>query len=101
MSELEMISPKMIDQYRNRQDVLIIDLRAKEEYQKYHIASAVHIDYDDVEALFLLPRWKMIILYCERGASSMTRAKEMVRKGYRVKSLLGGMNAYKEYKRYS
>ena len=96
MLKWEMLSPQMIDQYRYRQDTLIIDLRSKEEYDKYHIASALHIDYEDTEALFSLPTDKIIILCCERGASSMNRAKEMSQKGYRVKSLIGGMRAYKE-----
>ena len=94
MPDLEMISPKMIDRYRNRQDTLIIDLRSEAEYAKYHIAGALHIDYEDIDALFALPKDKTIILCCERGASSMNRAKEMSRKGYRVKSLIGGMNGY-------
>ncbi len=75
MSELEMISAKMLDAYRKRNDTLLIDLRSSEEYFRYHIPGARHIDYEDTEALFGLPRNKEIILYCERGASSMARAK--------------------------
>ena len=98
MPELEMISPGMLDQYRNRKDTLIIDLRPEDEFGKYHIPGARQIEYEDVQTLFSLPRDKTIVLCCERGASSMARAKEMARDGYRVKSLIGGMHAYREYK---
>ena len=64
--ELEMISAKMLDAYRKRNDTLLIDLRSSEEYFRYHIPGARHIDYEDTEALFGLPRNKEIILYCER-----------------------------------
>lgn len=96
MSELEMISPKMVKQYQNRKDALIIDLRSKEEYDKYHIPGALHIEYEDERSLAILPKNKEIILYCERGASSMAKAKELMRKGYHVKTLIGGIRAYKE-----
>lgn len=95
MSELEMISAKMLDAYRKRSDTLLIDLRSSQEYFRYHIPGARHIDYEDTEALFALPKNKEIILYCERGASSMARAKEMARLGYNVKSLIGGVHAYR------
>ncbi|MGI6008234.1 MAG: rhodanese-like domain-containing protein [Ruminococcus sp.] len=101
MSELEMISPDMLEKYRYRKDTLIIDLRSEEEYGKYHVPGARHIDYEDTASLFSLPRSMIIILYCERGASSLVRAKEMAAKGYRVKSLTGGIHSWRERKRVS
>lgn len=95
MSELEMISAKMLNAYLRKPDTLLIDLRPEKEYDKYHIPGAIHIAYDDTEKLFGLPKNKMIILYCERGAASMARAKEMARMGYKVKSLIGGVQAYR------
>lgn len=95
---MEIISLDRLEQYMYRNDTLIIDLRSKKEYEKYHIPGAHHIDYEDAPALFSLPKEKTIILYCERGASSLVRAREMEEKGYRVKSLAGGIHGWQERK---
>ena len=36
-----------------------------------------------------------IILYCERGSVSMAAARDLAEKGYRVKTVVGGIRAYR------
>ena len=96
--QMEIISPDILEQYMYRRDTLIIDLRSKKEYEKYHVPGAYHIDYEDASALFSLPKEKTIIFYCERGASSLVRARELEKRGYRVKSLAGGVHGWQERK---
>jgi len=93
---LETISAKDIDKYINRNDVLFVDLREKEDYDKGHIAGAVNMDYDDlINQKVVLPYNTTIILYCDRGGLSLMAAKKMLRTEYRIVSVIGGFNAYK------
>ena len=96
MKNLEVISAKMLKQYFHRRDALIIDMRSQEEYYQEHLPGAIHIPYEDEEVFYSLPREKIIILCCERGSSSLARAKEMASQGYRVKSVSSGVMACRE-----
>ena len=44
--------------------------------------------------MYLLRR-KTLILYCERGSTSMKAARELAEAGYRVWTLVGGIQSYK------
>lgn len=96
MNQLEVISVKMLNSYLSREDTLIIDLRSQEEYYEGHLPGALNIPYQEERMFFTLPHEKTIILYCERGSSSLVKAKEMARRGYRVKSLSGGVTALRK-----
>ena len=94
MRYLGMISADEVDQYIHRPDVLIIDLRCKEEYMQMHIEGSRNIPYDEFECM-CLPRNKLIVLYCDRGASSLVIGRELAGCGYCVKSVTGGIHAYR------
>lgn len=94
--ELETISAKRIDDYLYDPNSVIIDLRQKEEYGRRHIAGARNIPYEQFqEKMDILPRNLQYILYCERGSVSLAAAKEMSSCGYFVKSVVGGIHAYR------
>ena len=95
MTGLEPISADMIDFYIGRPNIVIIDLRPEEEYSHGHIRGAVNIPYDDAEEKISYSKNKMLLLYCERGASSLAMGKVMAEKGYQVKSVIGGIRAYR------
>lgn len=93
---LETISAKDMDKLINNNDYVFIDLREKEDYEKRHFIGAINVDYDDIEKNNgMLPRNKTLILYCDRGGLSLMAAKKLSRMGYDVKSVIGGLNAYK------
>jgi len=92
---LEPISADMIDFYVGRPDVVIIDLRSEEEFTSGHIRGAVNIPYDDAEEKIQYSRRKVLLLYCERGASSLAMGKQLAERGYQVKSVIGGIRAYR------
>lgn len=96
MNRLEVISVKMLKSYLSREDTLIIDLRSQEEYYEGHLPGALHIPYEEERMFYTLPHEKTIILYCERGSSSLVKAKAMAQRGYFVKSLSGGVRALRE-----
>ena len=93
--DFEMIAAKRLDEYVQNPDALIIDLRSPREYRERHIRGAVNIPYDLLQSCCMFPLDRCLILYCERGGTSMTAAKELAGRGYLVKSVVGGIHAYR------
>lgn len=91
----ETIKASDLAHYIGRQNVLIIDLREKEDYMKGHIPSAVNISYDDLEhQRHRFSRNTLLILYCDRGHISLMAARDLMKYGYQIKSIYGGIQAY-------
>lgn len=94
--KFQIISCDMLEQYLKRNDILLIDLRSKEDYEKGHIPNAVWADWETLEDtipsylsnLSFQPAW--IVLYCEHGNTSLLTARDLARNGYPVISLNGG-----------
>ena len=84
-----------IIKYIGRPDVLIIDLRDKREYDTGHIPTAVNIPYEELEIKkSYLQLNNLLIFYCDRGNISLLAARDLVKDGYNIKSLYGGLHAY-------
>lgn len=103
--QFKIISCEMLEQYLHRQDILLLDLRDQEEYDREHIPHALHADWETLEkeipsllsALTFSPEW--IILYCEHGNTSLLTARDLARNGYPVISLNGGFAYWKSYQK--
>lgn len=93
--DFEMIAPKDLDRYAKDRNAFIIDLRTPDEYVEEHIRGAVNIPYERLPNCHSLPRDMYLVLYCERGSISMAAARELAEKGYRVKTVIGGIHAYR------
>ncbi len=94
MFQMETISPKMLDYFVDRSDSLIIDLRSQDEYEKSHVQGAISVPYDTLEEHGEFPRDKTLVFYCDRGGASLSAAKQYMKMGYRVRSVIGGFEAY-------
>ena len=92
--EFETISPREIDSYLFRDGYVVIDLRDPKEFRRLHLKGAVCIPYEQLEERIRLLRSQTLILYCERGGTSLMAARELCAKGYRVKTMIGGIQAY-------
>ena len=80
-----------------RSDVSLIDVRDRCDYRKFHIRGARNLPYEEMERWkYDLPREKKLIVYCERGSTSMMAAKQLMRLGYDVYTLVGGISALNE-----
>ncbi|MDD4112373.1 MAG: rhodanese-like domain-containing protein [Herbinix sp.] len=91
----ETIKANDVSNYIGRPNVLIIDLRDKEDYVKGHIPSAVNIPYDNLEReRQRLNKNYLLILYCDRGHISLMAARDLMKYGYHIKSMHGGIRAY-------
>ena len=91
----EMIPPGELDKYVTDPNAMIIDLRTPEEYMETHIKNAINIPYERIQGCCMFPKGMWLILYCERGGTSLTAAKELAARGYRVKTVVGGILAYR------
>jgi rhodanese-related sulfurtransferase len=85
-----------IVKYIGKPNVMIIDLRERLEYDAGHIPTAVNIPYEDLESQkHWLNRNNLLIFYCDRGNISLLAARDLIKDGYNIKSLYGGLRAYR------
>lgn len=92
----ETIRTNDIEKYIGKPNVLIIDLRDRYEFDEGHIPSAINIPYIELEQYkntFAMNY--LLILYCERGNISLLAARDLMKYGYNIKSLYGGLRAYR------
>lgn len=97
MFPVETISAKMLDYYVGRKDAFLIDLRDLEAYRTGHIKGAVNVPYEKFEEMqdYDFPKGKILVLYCERGGASLLAARNLAKRGYQTRTVIGGINAYR------
>ena len=84
----------------NREGIQLLDVRTQDEYNEGHIAGAKLIDVND--SLFLekatsqLSKKKPVAVYCRSGRRSAKAANAMVKAGYQVINLDGGILAWQD-----
>ncbi len=80
--------------------VQLVDVRTPEEYAEGHIAYAVNIDVQSPqfksEAKAKLDTSKLTYVYCRSGKRSMMAAQTLVKAGYKVVNLKGGIMEWEE-----
>ena len=75
---------------------IIVDVRSREEFASGHIPMAINVPLEQIEeGAYSLPKSKYLIVYCERGISSMRAALAMGEDGYKVINTIGGLAQYK------
>lgn len=92
MAELKTIAFRELVKYKNDKTCIIIDLRSRKLYEEAHVEGAWNIPYEYLmeEAWQMLPRGKVLLLYCERGGAAMMAGRELAEKGFQVKAAVGG-----------
>jgi len=80
-------------------DIVVVDVRAEEDYKKGHIPGAINLPKERWESLQGLSRDKLNVLYCYSQVCHLaaTAAVEFAGKGYSVMEMDGGFQAWKEY----
>lgn len=102
----ENIRPEDIFRQRGNGSGLLIDLREKADYEKEHIPEAISIPYEELRRnMARLKNWTVqcnrrfghsaLILYCDRGNTSLRAARDLYSQGFHVKNVYGGISAYK------
>lgn len=89
------ISADEVEKYREKNGVIFVDVREKEEYEAGHIEGAMNIPFEELEnESKRLQPYSFIILYCHRGNQSLQGVRLLSDMGYRVASLGGGYEGY-------
>lgn len=92
---LNLISSREVLSYILRGNAVVIDLREESAFDKRHIPGAVSMPYDEFDMnAKILSDYEVLILCCERGAASLLIGRKLDEKGYKVLSLVGGMDAW-------
>jgi len=91
----ETIRTNDITKYIGKKNVMIIDLRDMEEFDAGHIPTAVNIPYEELEEKKqYLQKSYLLIFYCDRGNISLLAARDLMKDGYNIKSVYGGLRSY-------
>lgn len=102
----ENIRPEDIFRQRGNGSGILIDLRDRADYAKEHIPGAICIPYEELRYNITNLRTRMmqckgrfgraaLILYCDRGNTSIRAARDLYNQGFQVKNVYGGISAYK------
>lgn len=98
--EFYLIHPREISALVREKRAIIIDVREREAYRIFHYRNARNYPYEEIMRHSLcLPRNGIYILYCDYGSTSLLAARQLSKEGYEVYSVVGGMEAIKNYQR--
>ena len=90
-----LISAKEIETYRRRWNAYLIDLRDPEDYRQWHIPGARNVPVEELEAFMEhASKERLLIFYCQHGNESVQEGCRYVKRGFRICSVAGGMDAY-------
>lgn len=70
---------------KQRKDIVLIDVRTREEYEEYHIEGSINIPYDVIETkmpMIIRDKKRKIFVYCNSGFRSSAAARILDRIGY-------------------
>lgn len=97
-TRIEEVSAREAVALRERgDDVVFLDVREPQEWNLVHVPGAVHLPLARVEAEGdgVVPRDRLVIVYCARGNRSALAADRLQGLGFtRVRSLAGGMQGW-------
>lgn len=90
------VPAKQLVDYIGKYNTIIIDLRDEDEYDEGHVPTSVNIPFDDFDKYIKkLSNYDEIILYCDRGSSSLLASRELSKMGYKIVNIYGGYHAYR------
>ncbi len=78
---------------------LILDVRQPEEFRQARIAGAKLIPVNELyKRMKELPKGREIVCMCDSGSRSRSAAKVLIKEGYTVLDLQGGITAWRHAK---
>ncbi|MEK0348105.1 MAG: rhodanese-like domain-containing protein, partial [Nitrosopumilus sp.] len=94
----------VVDKIKNKENIILLDVRTLEEYEKIHLENALLLPVQELFTQSLMniglgdnAKDKEIIIYCRSGARSKTAYDIMNSLGYtNIKSIAGGMVHWEE-----
>lgn len=74
---------------------ILLDVRESKEVELCTIEGSLHIPLQQLEqSLDRLPQDKDFLVYCHRGRRSLLAVNYLTSKGFRAKSIMGGIDAW-------
>lgn len=87
-----------LTRYISKPGVFVVDIRDRHDFAAFHIEGARHVPIDRLEEFVKKHGTNpLFILCCHKGVASVRECKKLYRLGYRVGTVAGGMNAYRNY----
>ena len=90
---------KLIERIKStkEKDIVIVDVRPSEIYNKSHIPTSINISNGITNEAFEELKNKDLILYCETGGRVEVAKKNLVKDGFNIERMLnfGGFSNYK------
>lgn len=94
--ELRLIGADQVDRFIRQGKGILVDLRRPSDFYREHLQGARNIPYDELEDYIqILPKTCPILLYCDRGSTSLLAGRWLSRLGLDVISVIGGISAYR------
>lgn len=92
------VSPAQLTDLINRENALVVDLRAQGDFEKGHIIGARHLlpsQVDPEGKLLAKAKESPVVLVCAVGATAPATAQKLVKAGFKQVSMLdGGIGAW-------
>ena len=93
---VKVITWKEVEDLKNEEKYLILDVRTEEEYERGHVKNAIHIPLDDLrKRLNELDKSKKYLIYCRTGLRSYLACRILMQNGFDVYNITGGYSFYK------
>ncbi len=91
---MKRLNLKVIDPlsfYRNKDEYYILDVRARNDYRKFHFKNAINVPFSELRNnLDKLDKSKMIYVICYTGVSSYNSCRILMNHGFKCTNVLGG-----------
>ncbi|MDD6216774.1 MAG: rhodanese-like domain-containing protein [Roseburia sp.] len=95
-----LLHPREFEDIFLKKRAVIIDVREREDYRKFHLRGAINCPYDEMERwMFQLKKGRTYILYCQYGSTSLMAARRMSHQGFEVYTIVGGIEAIQKYQK--
>lgn len=94
---VEDATAKIVKQWNDAQDILLVDVREVAEFEKEHIPGALLLPLSSFDPeLFPPMAGKRVVLYCAIGKRSAAAGKMLLKEGHlNVHHMVGGIEAWK------
>ncbi|MDX9872397.1 MAG: FAD-dependent oxidoreductase [Clostridia bacterium] len=93
--EFKHVTPQDLPELQKKEDILLLDVRSKGEYEQGAIAGALSISVDQLRQRYQeLDTKKKIVVYCKVGYRAYIAARFLMQKGFDVYNLSGGYDVF-------
>lgn len=93
MNEMEITVTDLKQKLDNGDDLLLLDVRERNEWEFNHLEGATLIPMSELQLRRNeLPHDKEIVVYCHTGSRSLQATRFLQAYGYKAKSLNGGID---------